>query len=199
MSLDQEDTTKTSDNSPLTYEANKADNLTNNKQQGDNKAKTNKNREQKMLNLISLIILEIIEENKNEKHKIKQMVKSVFYMKNMPNIELQDYLCRMNKYLKPEISTFIIALIYLDRICSDKKNNILLIENNVYKLFLAAVIIAVKYNEDSYDDNNYFAKVGGITLSEMNILEKEILNLLNFRVWVSEEIYSKYHDYLVSY
>jgi len=42
-------------------------------------------------------------------------------------------------------------------------------------LLLVANVIAVKYNEDIYYANSYYAKIGGISLSELNLLEKEFL------------------------
>lgn len=197
MSLDHEDTTKTSDSSPLNYMPSKACKLEL-KQKEFIQAK--KKKELEIISLISKIINEIVEENKNgKKNSLVEKSKLSFYMKNLPNIKFEDYLIRINKYLKPEVSSFVLALIYIDRICSNKKNNISLIENNIFKLFLAAITLAIKFNEDYYDANNYFAKVGGITLVEMNMLEKEFLNLIDFRMWVDEDIYIKYNDYLTNY
>ena len=117
-------------------------------------------------------------------------------MKNLPTIKFQEFFKRIHKYLKPEISTIIIALIYIDKVSHQKKNNIILIENNIFKLFLCALICAIKYNEDIYDDNNYYAKVGGIRIKEMNLLEKEFLNLMDFRMFVSSDVYEKYYSQL---
>ena len=194
MSVYKEDILSTSDNSPHEYK-NGIKNKTNFKK--ENKIE----QDSKLISVFSKIILELIEENKKQikKEKILIPVNHIFYMKTLPNIQLEEYLSRINKYIKPEISTLIICLIYIDKICSCKKNRILLIENNIFKLFLSSIIIAVKYNEDFYDDNNYFAKVGGISLSEINSLEKEFLNLINFGLYVSSDIFEKYHKYLKKY
>jgi len=195
---EHDDNTKTSDNSPLNEQHGK--NILNNfrKEELLNK---NHTKESEVMNLINNIITEIIEDNKNQlkEKKIPSMPKTVFFMKNLPNIKFLEYLKRINKYLKPEASTLIIALIYFDRICSEKLNKIVLIDNNIFKLFLTATILAIKYNEDTYDDNAYFAKVGGISLNEMNILEKEFLDLINFRLFVSVDIFTKYSNYLIYY
>ena len=198
MSLtEHDDSAKTSDNSPL------SENMKNQElpvlKNGDFVQNTKK--ESEVIQLINRIILEIIQDNKNEmtKNKNSNIPKTIFFMKNLPNIKFIDYLNRINKYLKPELSSFIIALIFVDRICSDKTNKILLIDNNVFKLFLTAIILAIKYNEDFYDDNQYFAKVGGVTLAEINVLEKVFLDLLDFRLFVPIEVFSKYNNYLINY
>lgn len=195
---DHDDNTKTSDNSPLNEQTVK-DEYKNLKR--ENLAEKNQAKESKVIQLINKIILEIIEDNKKEipENKVFSLPKTVFFMKNFPNIKFLEYLKRINKYLKPQISTLIIALIYVDRICSEKTNKIVLSDNNIFKLFLTATILAIKYNEDFYDDNAYFAKVGGITLKEINVLEKEFLDLIYFKLFVSVEIFNKYNNYLINY
>lgn len=195
---EHDDNTKTSDNSPLN-ELCSNNNFKNLKK--DDLLEKNNAKESEVIKLINNIIIEIIEDNQKElkENKIPSLPKTVFFMKNLPNIKFLDYLKRINKYLKPQASSLIIALIYVDRICSEKTNKIVLIDNNIFKLFLTATILAIKYNEDFYDDNAYFAKVGGITLNEINILEKEFLDLINFRLFVSVEIFTKYNNYLINY
>ena len=195
---ENDDNTKTSDNSPLNGQISKNEYINPKK---EDLSEINQSKESQVIKLINNIILEIIADNQKEltEKKVSNLPKTVFYMKNMPNIKFLEYLKRIIKYLKPEVSTLIIALIYVDRICSEKTNKIVLIDNNIFKLFLTATILAIKYNEDFYDDNSYFAKVGGITLNEMNILENELLDLIKFRLFVSVEIFSKYNDYLINY
>jgi hypothetical protein len=196
-----EDNRKTSDNSPLIE----------NKYYSNNKEKKilkksdfekKKKKDIVIIELIYKILKEIIEDNKNEfsnNCNSSMITKTVFYMKNLPNMKFIDYIKRINKYLKPESSSLILALIYIDRICSEKENNVILIDNNIFKLFLIALTLAIKYNEDFYDDNAYFAKVGGIDLKEINIIEKEFLNLIDFRLFVSDDIFNKYKTYLLDY
>jgi hypothetical protein len=61
------------------------------------------------------------------------------------------------------------------------------------------VILAIKYNEDDYFANDYYAKVGGITLQEINVLEYECLKALNHRLFIEEEVFKKYEIYLKQY
>ena len=64
---------------------------------------------------------------------------------------------------------------------------------------LIAILIAIKYNEDDFYSNTYYAKVGGITLKEINNLESEFLSLINFNLWIDFEIFTKYQNYLEQY
>jgi hypothetical protein len=57
-------------------------------------------------------------------------------------------------------------------------------------------LLAIKYNEDDYYSNKYYAKVGGINLDELNSLEYNFLILLDFDVFIDEETYEKYKEQL---
>ena len=58
------------------------------------------------------------------------------------------------------------------------------------------MVLAIKYNEDDYYSNKYYAKVGGINLDELNSLEYNFLILLDFDVFIDEETYEKYKEQL---
>jgi len=195
---EHDENTKTSENSPINLQ-NSKDEYKNLKKK--NLPEKNQSKQKEFINLINNIMKEIIDDNQRElkENKDSSFPNSVFLMKNLPNIKFLDYLNRINRYLKPQVSTLIISLIYVDRICSEKTKRIVLIHNNIFKIFFSAIVIAIKYNEDFYDDNAYFAQVGGISLKEINILEKEFLDLISFRCFISEEIFTKYNNYLSNY
>lgn len=46
-----------------------------------------------------------------------------------------------------------------------------------------------KYLEDDYWNNNYYAQIGGVSLSEMNFLEISMLELLEFKLTVSISLF----------
>ena len=60
------------------------------------------------------------------------------------------------------------------------------------------MIIAIKYNEDDYFDNTFYAKVGGVSRKEIDKLEYEFLSLIDFNLYVSEEVFDKYNNYIKS-
>ncbi len=47
-------------------------------------------------------------------------------------------------------------------------------------------MIAIKYNDDDYYKNEFYAKVGGITIKEINGLESEFLQLINYKLYISQ-------------
>jgi hypothetical protein len=59
-------------------------------------------------------------------------------------------------------------------------------------------MVAAKFFDDVYYNNEYFAKVGGISNKELNALEIEFLNYLNFNLFVDPVLFFKYRVRLLS-
>ena len=51
-------------------------------------------------------------------------------------------------------------------------------------MLIGTTMVAAKYAEDFFFKNDFYAKVGGISRSEINSIEIEILNVLNFHLHV---------------
>ena len=128
------------------------------------------------------------------KSKITKTKKSPFDHDNIPKISLFNYLLRIKKYSRIENSSIIIALIYIDRIC--KKKKIVLTKYNIHRIILSSILISIKNNEDIIYDNLYFSKIGGVTPDELFKLEKEFLKIIDFELYVSDELYNKYYNFL---
>ncbi len=60
-------------------------------------------------------------------------------------------------------------------------------------------MLGIKYNEDDYYSNEYYAKVGGVSLQEINVLELEAVLALRHTLFVDEEFFNKYKIYLKHY
>ena len=140
-------------------------------------------------------LLHILEENKKSKDYFKKINSNQdghFTFKMKPGISLLDYLRRILKYLKIEYSTLIIAMIYIDRICKEK---VFLNEFNIHRITLISIYMAYTYNEDCIYDNKYLALVSGLSKSDMVLLEEDFLDLIEFKLFVSEEIFEEYKKY----
>ena len=60
------------------------------------------------------------------------------------------------------------------------------------------MLIALKYNEDDYFNNEFYAKVGGVTKKEIDKLEYEFLIRSEYKLFVSEDVFEKYNNYLIT-
>ena len=145
--------------------------------------------------IFAKILLHILSENKKSNDyykKINSNQDGHFTFKMKPGISLLDYLRRILKYLRIEYSTLIIAMIYIDRICKEK---VFLNEYNIHRIMLISIYIAYTYNEDCIYDNKYLALVSGLNRSEMVLLEEDFLDLIEFKLFVSDEIFEQYKKY----
>ena len=156
------------------------------------------NNENKSL-LISKIIAELLtnicEEGKSNNEENLILLKP-FISKKVHSITIKDYIERLLKYSKTFNEIVIIVLIYLDTICA--KNKLNLNYYNIHKFIFAAFIVAIKFYEDDYYSISYYAKLGGISKKEAISLEYEFLILIDFKLFVNQNLYDKYYNYLSS-
>jgi hypothetical protein len=120
-----------------------------------------------------------------------------FHALRAPGISILQYLERIHKYASCSTECFILALVYIDRLI--QRNNFLLTELNVHRVIISAVLLAAKFFDDAYYNNAYYAKVGGVLVSEINGLEVEFLFRINFSLHVSPEVFMKYQAELLSH
>ena len=90
-----------------------------------------------VINIVSVILEEIVNENEeNEIHNNENLyeessiIKS-FISKKPPQISIKNYLKRLMKYSKPEPSTVILSLIYIDKVCEN--SNLQLTQLNIHR------------------------------------------------------------------
>lgn len=120
-----------------------------------------------------------------------------FHALKPPGIGVEAYLDRVHKYASCSNECFILALIYVDRLI--ERNNFLLTELNVHRVVITAILLAAKFFDDAYYNNAYYAKVGGVLVSELNGLEVDFLFRINFSLHVQPEVFEKYKAELVSH
>ncbi len=144
-----------------------------------------------LINILSSLLTDICKENDISQIKNNEKI-NPFISKIKNSITIKNYLKRLVKYTQAESSTLIAMLIYIDRLC--EINNFIINSFNVYKIIFSSLVIAIKYNEEEYFGNKYLAKVGGLSLKEMNLLELIYLNLIDFNLYVSDEVFQTYYN-----
>jgi len=122
---------------------------------------------------------------------------TIFHAKKEPKISISNYIDRFNKFSECSESCYIAALIYLDRVIQKTKYKFTLC--NIHRLYLAAMVLAIKFNEDKYYDNQCYAAIGGVDPNELRELEIEMLQLLDFRLFIPDFEYKKYLTAMESY
>ena len=151
---------------------------------------------QKLIEIISSTLHTIIKDNKKPQKSQKEYDK-IFSHSLDPEISLFDYLSRIYKYSFINDSTLIISLIFIDRICKNK--GFKLTKNNIHRVLFSSILTSIKFNEDKIYPNSFYAKIAGISVKELNKLESTFLKLIDFKLFISDEIYDIYSSYLYSF
>jgi hypothetical protein len=150
-----------------------------------------------LINAISKTLLTILNNNeslKNYREIVKKQNMMCFSANSVPNISIKDYLIRIQNYSQMEKSTLILSLILIDKMC--KKSNIALTIYNIHRILFSSVLISIKYNEDSYFDNTFYAQIAGIKPNELKLLEYKFLEFNDFNVYTNDYDYEQYEKYL---
>lgn len=120
-----------------------------------------------------------------------------FHAMRTPSINIRDYLLRIEKYSGCSPECFVMALIYIDRFI--QRTGFKLNAFNVHRIVITSIVLAVKFFDDQYFDNAYYAKVGGVPCGEMNSLELEFLFQTNFSLHVHADEYARYYNELANH
>lgn len=151
-----------------------------------------------LISKISETLDSIIIENRkspNYKEIIESSKNSVFSKRHhIPHISIYDYLKRIQCYTFLENNTLILSLIYIDRLYEIGGLNIT--EYNIHRVLFTSILTAIKYNEDKIYSDDYYAKVAGIKPKELFTLESKFLETIQYRLFVNEEIFNNYKNYL---
>ena len=150
-----------------------------------------------LIKAISITLETILENNKSLSNYRDVLIKQStmpFNSDKIPNISIEDYLKRIQTYSNMEENTLITSLIFIDRLCIISK--LTLTYYNIHRILFTSILISIKYNEDNFYDNKYYADIAGIKTKELNLLEYNFVNMINFKFFVNDEIFEKYRFYL---
>ncbi|KAK4273472.1 hypothetical protein QN277_021864 [Acacia crassicarpa] len=132
---------------------------------------------------------------RNEKHRRSTKRESItmFHGTKAPNMSVRQYMERIYKYTRCSPCCFVIAQIYMDRYF--ERQGGYLTSFNVHRLLITTVTVAAKFIDDGYS-NGHYARVGGVSTAEMNRMELELLFSLDFRLFVTTELFCSYCESL---
>ncbi|KAJ4892330.1 Cyclin-U4-1 [Raphanus sativus] len=150
----------------------------------------------KLIAFLSSLLERVAESNDLQRQVATQSQRvSVFHGLSLPSITIQSYLERIFKYAHCSRSCFVVAYVYLDRF-THSQPSLPINSLNVHRLLITSVLVAAKFLDDRYYNNAYYAKVGGISTKEMNLLELDFLFGLGFDLNVTPNTFHSYFSYL---
>ena len=143
---------------------------------------------QNCIHLLSTVLSRLMEVNDANPDANAKTTR--FHSVCTPDIPLRKYLKRISRYTDCNVETLVCAVIYVLRI--SRRSEIIITSLNVHRLLITSVVVSMKYVEDECFTNKYMAKVGGVSLSELNRLETLFLKNLDFSLDVSAENFEQF-------
>lgn len=110
-----------------------------------------------------------------------------FYSKQPPPISLEDYLMRIHKFCPMSTAVYLATSVYIHRLAVEERA-IPVTRRNSHRLLLAGLRVAMKALEDLSYPHRRFAKVGGVSETELARLEISFCFLTNFELRTTKEV-----------
>ncbi|KAI9742479.1 MAG: hypothetical protein M1818_004013 [Claussenomyces sp. TS43310] len=144
--------------------------------------------------LIADMISELIETNDNL--PLRDVVLTRFHSRTPPGISVLDYLHRLAKHAALTPPLLLSMVYYIDRLCS-LYPAFTITTLTVHRFLITAATVAAKGLSDSFWNNSTYARVGGIKLAELGLLELEFLYRVDWRIVPKPETLVEYYQGLV--
>ena len=144
--------------------------------------------------LIASMLMELIRYNDAIPPKDGQLTR--FHSRAPPAISVLDYLQRLTTHatLSPPILLSIVH--YIDRLCA-LYPAFTISSLTVHRFLITSSTVASKGLSDSFWTNKTYAKVGGVSMKELALLELEFLFKMEWRIVPKPEVLVDYYKSLV--
>ena len=109
-----------------------------------------------------------------------------FYSKKPPPISVEDYLKRLHRFCPMSTAVYLATSLYIFKLAVLEKI-LPVTSRNVHRLVLAGLRVAMKALEDFSYPHRRFAKVGGVSETELGKLEVSFCFVTNFELRVDRE------------
>jgi hypothetical protein len=120
----------------------------------------------------------------------------LIFSRTPPGISVIDYLQRLAKHATLSPPLLLSMVYYIDRLCS-LYPAFSITSLTVHRFLITAATVSAKGLSDSFWNNSTYARVGGIKLAELGLLELEFLYRLDWRIVPNPEVLVDYYRGLV--
>ena len=107
------------------------------------------------------------------------------------NIPIDEYMLRFASNGNFSEEVFIAMAIYLDRYVAETQ--LILHELNIHRLIITSILLVNKIHDDVSGNNEFFARIGGISAKELKVLEMDFLADINWNLQIPRDIYVQYN------
>ena len=109
-------------------------------------------------------------------------------------MDITNLLRRFVRYAKCSHKCFVYASALVDRVST--RGNIDVTGKTVHRLLHGCIVLAIKWIEDEVFPNSHYAEIGGLTLQEFNVVERQVLHDLDWDISIDGRTIRKYEDQL---
>ncbi|OLN95410.1 Nuc-1 negative regulatory protein preg [Colletotrichum chlorophyti] len=147
-----------------------------------------------MVVLISHMLSELIETN--DALALRSGSLTRFHSRTAPSISVLEYLNRLAKHATLTPPLLLSMVYYIDRLCAlypEFTINTL----TVHRFLITAATVAAKGLSDLFWNNTTYARVGGVRVAELKLLELEFLYRVDWKIVPNPEVLVAYYRGLV--
>ncbi|KAF2016571.1 cyclin-domain-containing protein [Aaosphaeria arxii CBS 175.79] len=144
--------------------------------------------------LISDMLMELVRLNDGFPLRDGQLTR--FHSRAPPGISVRDYLFRLIAHATLSPPILLSMVFYVDKLCT-MYPAFTISSLTVHRFLITAATVAAKGLSDSFWTNSLYAKVGGVSLRELALLELEFLRKLDWRIVPKPETLVDYYKGLV--
>lgn len=144
--------------------------------------------------LISNMLMELI--RFNDEIPLRDGRLTRFHSRAPPGISVIDYLQRLTTHATLSPPILLSMVYYIDRLCA-LYPAFTISSLTVHRFLITAATVASKGLSDSFWTNNTYARVGGVSLKELALLELEFLWRVEWRIVPKPEVLVDYYRSLV--
>jgi Cyclin len=120
----------------------------------------------------------------------------LIFCRTSPGISVLDYLQRLAKHATLSPPLLLSMVFYIDRLCllypAFTVNSL-----TVHRFLITAATVAAKGLSDSFWNNATYARVGGIKIAELGLLELDFLYRVDWKIVPNPEVLVDYYRALV--
>ncbi|KAK9457969.1 cyclin-domain-containing protein [Dipodascopsis uninucleata] len=145
--------------------------------------------------LISSMLGELI--NLNDSLPLVSSQLTRFHSRAPPMISHKDYLQRIVRFCSMEKSALLATVFYIDLLCA-AYSSFTINSLTVHRFLITSAAVSSKGLCDSFCTNSHYARVGGISLAELNLLEVEFLVRVGWRVVPPYKALDEYYRRMVA-
>jgi hypothetical protein len=144
--------------------------------------------------LISDMLMELVRLNEGLPLKDGELTR--FHSRAPPGISVRDYLNRIIVHATLSPPILLSMVFYVDKMCA-MYPEFSISSLTVHRFLITAATVGAKGLSDSFWTNSLYARVGGVSVRELGILELEFLKHLDWRIVPKPETLVDYYTSLV--